>query len=141
MAKKSSHGYEIGKIEMINEIRYYMSDNQILRNYGNGIKLYKKIKPELNMQDIYNKHLKGLRDYDNNHPCMVEYNNLLFKYGLNKRVFLHNMVKQLWDDPDGLCSELSEVYDSRLQFNFTNYDCIELCNAYNRMIIENKKTL
>jgi hypothetical protein len=139
MAKKSSHGTEIGKIELIDEIRYYMSDGKILRNYGGGIKLFRKINPGVDITDHYNKTIARIKEFDKLHPCFMAYNKELMQFGLQKRIYLNRMIKELYNDPDGLYSELSEVYDSRLQFNFTLDDCIDLCKKYNVALLEAKQ--
>ena len=46
MAKLSSHGAEVGRIEFATSAKAYMADGKILKNIGFGWKLYGKCKVE-----------------------------------------------------------------------------------------------
>jgi hypothetical protein len=138
MAKLSAHDV-IGKIDYMYKTIAYCEDKKVLVNYGDGYKVYGKIKPDIMPIDAYNQALKKQAEFLKNHPCYNNYRKFLHSLsGLNKRFMIHQAVKELHNDSDSLFSSFDDFSWSSSYPHLELDDCAELCKLYNTMITESK---
>ena len=139
MAKVNSHGQILGRIEQITKTFQYNTDGTVLINYGTGTwKLYGKVKSNLTPQEAYKimseKHSKN----ENENPFYSKYLSKLIEYCGLKRGRIHEVIKSMPNDIDGVWSEITDYmnYDMpKLSIEEVN----ELCMLYNLMIEERKE--
>jgi len=135
MANLKNHGSLIGKIEYLTYTTAYMSDRHILKNYGQGWKLYRKVKAELNPRDIYLKNLAKVTERESLYPLSKEYKHKLIKYSGLQRSIVHAAIESMSDDPDGIYS----AFDYDYKINLTIEECTELCKLYQLAIAQEKE--
>jgi len=109
MAKLSAHGTEIGRLNFTTYSKAYMSDGKILKNHGQGWKLYGKAKgtPE----EAWKAACATREEFARTHPAMMAYRKELHSMaGMGKAWKLHAAVELLGDDVDGIWSEACDGY-------------------------------
>lgn len=113
MATLQAHGREIGRIEFPEMRLAYMADGKILRNRGDGWKLFKKVKPGVDPREAYRLRLAAREDAVRRNPTYGLYIRELTKLAgsLECRARLHMMIEMMPTDPDGIWSELADGYD------------------------------
>lgn len=113
MAKLSAHGAEIGRIEYPHMRLAYMTDGAVLRDSGDGWKLYRRVKEGVNPQQAYRAKLEARKTAVQRNPCYALYLEKLCKLAgsLECRARLHLMIEIMPTDPDGIWSELADGYD------------------------------
>lgn len=132
MATLKAHG-EIGQIQYLTYRIACCADGKILKNSGDGWKLYRKIiNPAVTPEENYQKKLAKFEDYENNRPRYVEFRDAFHgavPFGDRWRVMA--ALELLSDDPDGLWSTVNELHD---EYPFEEIEA--LCQAYNLMMNE-----
>ena len=109
MATLSKHGMEVGRIELLTSRLSFCEDGKILRNQGQGWKLYKKMKAGFSIQDAFLKHKAHQDKILAERPCYAHYKKLFCQlFSFSDRYFINEAIALLGDDVDGLWSELSD---------------------------------
>ena len=138
MAKLSAHGTQIGEVKLLTKTKRYFSDGKILINYGDGWKLFGKVKPGMDPGEVSKtaeeKQKEGLRI----RPLYAKYFKLLHKSaGMNLRSKLHTAVSMMPEDPDGAWACLDDEWNCRGKWTFEDINA--LCLAYLDAIEEQKR--
>ena len=132
MATLKKHG-EIGQLEYLTYKLAYCEDGKILRNCGNGWKLYKKlIDPAINMTDYYQERLAKRNDKIANNPFYADFKKLFHDtVPFTDRSRVMSAIELL---SDGAWSEVNLFRD---EYSFD--DMQTLCKAYNLLMAEQKE--
>lgn len=139
MAKLSAHGQEIGRVKFMGYVKAYMSDGAILKNYGDGWKLTGKVKSTLTPQQAFENQIKLQEENDSLNPGRKQYRDMLFSLGgIGKAGKLHMAVSLMYDDPDGVWSEVCDGYGDNVHADID--EICELCDLY-RTALESKGKL
>lgn len=133
MAKLKAHGYELDRREYPAQRVAVMSDGHIMRDYGSGWKLWKKLKPGIDAKD-YAKRIRA--QYDAHPPVFHAYvKALMDATDIKHRSFLHEAVRLMPTDPDGVWSEFNDFwYGNEVDLD----DCVKLCRLYQEAIRESE---
>jgi len=121
MAKLSAHGAEVGRINFTTYAKAYMADGAILKNYGQGWKLYGKCKvsPEQAFSVAKEKHDSFMRE----RPALAEYRKELHALaGMGKAWKLHAALELLGDDVDGVWSEACDGYGDNVHADISEVE-------------------
>jgi hypothetical protein len=128
MAKLSAHGEEIGRINYTTYAKAYMADGKILKNYGQGWKLYGKCK--VSPQEAYAVAKAKQDAVFSVRPCLAAYRKELHSLaGMSKAWKLHAAVELLGDDVDGIWSEACDGYGDNVHADVDEVG--ELVRLYN----------
>ena len=131
MARLSAHGRELFRAEYLTMRVSHRSDGHLLRNIGNGWKVWKKCKATANPEAVADRAKARLSERENRERLYFEFQRLLFDLvPFRARFLVVTAMDLLPDDPDGLYSELSGTinrypYDTELSLE----DCVDLCRA------------
>lgn len=129
MAKLSAHGQEIGRIRYTTHTLAFFPDGKILRNYGQGWKLYRKCKPDKNPVDVYNRCVEKQQQAFAERPAFAAYRKILDSLtGMKTAWKVHEAVKVMPQDPDGVWSETCDGYGENCSASLD--EVIELCKAW-----------
>ena len=111
MAKLSAHGSELGRLAFTTYSLAYMSDGKILKNGGNGWKLYKKCAPGVTPERAFASAQARRAEFADAHPCLMAYRKELHSIaGMGKAWKLHTAIELLGNDVDGIWSEACDGY-------------------------------
>lgn len=111
MATIYKHGGEVGRIEKLTFSMLFCADGKVLRNHGDGWKLWRKLKPDVEggpagafkrCSDEYNAKLRD-------GWAFAHWRDLVHEFPLRKRALVVEAVRLLPADPDGLWSELEDM--------------------------------
>ena len=136
MATLSKHGEELGRIELLTSKIAYFSDGKILRNNGNGWKLYRKVKPGVDPMEAFQARVAAQAQFLDVRPCFVEFKRLFHSmFSFSHRYMAKTGLEMLGNDADGLWSELNDM---------AHIDCdiselVELCRLYEASCEEAKE--
>lgn len=131
MAKLSAHGKMIGELLYLTYKKAYFEDGTILKNSGNGWKVYGKVKPEYTPEDAYNLGKKKQEAFLAKHPAYAEYKSTLHDaVGFKNAWKLHTAIELMYDDPDGVWSDAGDS----LGLSFSEVHA--LCKLYSRAMKE-----
>ncbi len=125
MARLKSHGIELDRREYPTYRVAVMSDGNIMRDSGSGWKLWRKIKPGVDI----NKYAQESRAKYDSHPAVIDAYIKAIKeaVSIQYRAILHRAVQLMPTDPDGVFSEVNEFhFDSIVDLS----DCVTLCRLY-----------
>lgn len=108
MAKLKSHGEELFRIDLTTCRQAYFSDGNILRDYGDGWKLYRKLKLGIDATE----HAKKRKEFfDNQDSAQADFRRAMvneWKKPIDRaRVF--TVIQMLGNDLDGCWSELDDA--------------------------------
>ena len=133
MAKLKAHGIELDRREYPSSRVAVMSDGNIMRDYGQGWKLYKRLKPDATCSiQEYATNVRA--KYDARPAIFHEYvKALMDAVPLTNRGRLHTAVSLMPNDPDGVWSELDSPFSGPL---VDLDDCVKLCRIYSAAISE-----
>lgn len=127
MAKLSAHGKELDRREYPSFRVAVMGDGHILRDNGQGWKLWKQIKPDV---DPVGYAAKVRAQYDARPAIFHEYIKALrAAVSLEFRGRLHVLVELMPNDPDGVTVEFNDstrYSDSGIDLD----EAVELCRIY-----------
>lgn len=126
MARLKAHGIELDRREYATQRVAVMSDGNIMRDFGTGWKLWKRLKVGVDPKEYAAK-------------CRASYNALpefFHDYvktlkdatGLPFRSRLHELVKVMPSDPDGVYSEFNDHTYGGDTVDLD--DCVKLCRLY-----------
>lgn len=129
MATLSAHGTEIGRIVTITQTKAYMSDRTVLINYGSGWKIKGKLKAELTPQVAFDNAKARNAEKEAMRPAYMAYVRELHSIsGQNARARLHETIKLMPDDCDGVWSECCDGYGDNVHADVD--DIAKLCRLY-----------
>ena len=135
MATLSKHGEEIGRLELLTSKVAYYSDGKILRNQGNGWKLFRKVKPGVNVNEAFHHRLSSQSEFAAQRPAFIEFKRQLHAIAsFQDRYMVKAALEMLANDPDGLWSELNDM----LRISCGVDEVVNLCRAYEASIQESK---
>lgn len=124
MAKLSAHGTELARRETPTVRIAVMSDGQIMRNYGQGWKLWRRVKAGVDITAYaakFDQHTIEIM------PELQRYvATLIDACDLEHRARLHTTISLMPSDPDGVWSELNDYSGYTLDLN----DICRACRAY-----------
>ena len=135
MATLNKHGSEIGRIDFITYSKAYMTDGTILKNGGQGWKIYGKIKQGFKPEQVYQNKLNKFNEINHNSPMLALYRKELHKLtNIKNRWFVHNAIELMPDDPDGVWATLNDDYFRQDVFSIE--EIVNLCKLYNQAQLE-----
>lgn len=133
MATLSKHGVEVGRLEKLTCKIAYFSDGKILRNCGDGWKLWRKCKPGVDPAAAFQARKQGHDKFIEQRPCYAEFKRLLHSFcSFSHRYMVYTVLQSLANDPDGVWSELNDM----LQISCGIEEVVELCQAYEASCLE-----
>jgi hypothetical protein len=110
MAKLSAHGIEIGRIEYLTKRVAAFEDGKLLANYGDGWKLWKRVKDGADPRENFKRRVDNLRECEEACPAWAEYKRALHSdFSLSERSLVHTAVQMMPSDPDGCWVELQDM--------------------------------
>jgi hypothetical protein len=125
MAKLSAHGLELARRETPNSRIVVMSDGKLLRNYGQGWKLWKRVKDGVDPVEYakgFNERTKMIS------PEIQAYIKALVNAcDLEHRLYLNTSIELSGHDPDGVWSDMESRGD---WYSIDLEDIIRCCKAY-----------
>ena len=123
MARLKSHGVELARRETPTSRIAVMSDGHILRNQGDGWKLWKKVKPGVDVVGFAERFEANTRSI----PELVHAytRSLMDAVDLAHRWKLHHLITLMPEDVDGIWSQLDD-YGYHPEFG----DIKRACEAY-----------
>ena len=137
MAKLSARGRtELLRRESFTYREALMSDGNMLRNYGHGWKQQSKIKSHLTPTEAAAIIRRNDDELKRSRPRRADYVHLLTGYPLPDRYKIHESIRLMPNDCDGVWSTLTDTFSP---VNVTVEDCVELCAAFNAMVAEKKE--
>jgi len=126
MAKLSAHGEKLDQLEYAGFRLALMADGKILKNYGDGWKLYKSTKPGVNVREhmakkreLYNQKMAECPAY----ASLVK--GLAALFPMKSRHMVKVAIEMMPDDPDGVWSSI-EDYGMSVGID----EVVELCRNY-----------
>lgn len=126
MAVLSKHG-EIGQIEKLAHKVAYCSDGQILRNQGDGWKVWKKLKPGFVPAESFERSKANYAQKLHERPAFAAWRSTLHDLvSFSQRYMVVTVISAMPQDPDGVWSECNDI----LQIDLSIDDCVQLCRAY-----------
>lgn len=139
MATISKHG-EIGQIEYLAYRACYCEDGQILRNQGDGWKVWKKLKPEF-MSDpkgAFERASHRQSDKLRERPAFRAWRDTLHELvAFRHRWFVVETIRMMPSDPDGVWSTFDDHKFMGVELDLD--DCVKLCRAYESACAEAKE--
>lgn len=137
MAKLSVHGQELLRVELMTSRLSFRSDGHVLRNYGSGWKLWKRLKPKTNPEEHVKKRGKLIAKKDASMPCYVAFRSEMHSIiKLEDRSLVLRAIQLMPDDPDGCWSELC---DNWYGIGLSPDEIVNLCRLYNASQIETEQ--
>ncbi len=133
MATIYKHGAEIARFSYLTYDVLVMSDGKLLRNQGDGWKLWRKCKADSTPAQVAQVRQAKVEGVKQTHPCFSEYKRMLHaEVCLRNRAIVHEIISSMPQDADGCYSELSDhgFWHGSLD------DMVELCRAFQAMEIE-----
>jgi hypothetical protein len=139
MAVLSKHGAELYRYEGLSYKLSFRSDGQIMRDNGQGWKLWKRVKQGVSVEDYAARQQAKHAEMDRNKPAFAEFRSLLHDLvAFKARYWVVSAIELMPDDPDGCCTELSEgpmrYSDTAPELDLD--DCVKLCRAYKAALLE-----
>lgn len=109
MAKLSSNGQEIGRIETLTGVLSYRTNGQILKNSGGGWKRFKHVKSGVDPVAHFHKRVEDMKKLLVENPAYATYRRLLHEnFPVSKRTEADLVLGLLGDDYDGAWSEFED---------------------------------
>lgn len=124
MAKLSAHGVELARRETPNSRIAVMSDGQIMRNYGQGWKLWKKLKPGVDAVQYAAKFKAKTEAIPREVQSYISA--LIDACDLEHRARLNMAIELMPNDPDGVWSEFDNYEGYELDLD----DIVKACRCY-----------
>ena len=145
MATLNKHGVKLAEIERLTSKVAYMSDGKILRNQGDGWKLYRHVKPGVDIAEHAASQTQRYADHLSARPmlaaCLRPTDRQAYRKALHDCVcfsqpyMVSSVLEMLANDPDGVWSELNDMLHIPIDLD----DCVELCRAYESAAEESKR--
>lgn len=108
MAKLSAHGIELARFENLRARIAYFADGHILRNSGDGWKLWRKIKPGFTSESAIESRKKLIEEHKTTRPCFSEFRKRMIEEfpSLESRTKALLALEMIGNDIDGCWSEM-----------------------------------
>jgi hypothetical protein len=133
MATLSKHGAELLRLEYFTASVSYREDGNILRNTGNGWKLYRKVNPGVNPVENANAARIRWQERNEKYPTLAIFRKILSKYGPHARNLIYTTLQLMPTDPDGVWSNCDD-YGYRVDLS----DLVELSRLFEPAMAELK---
>ena len=112
-----------------------MSDGVILKNYGEGWKIYGKCQPGTEPKEVYGKAVERQNKMLAERPAFAAYRKALHDMaGVCKRWQLQAAISLMPDDPDGVWSEACDGWRNIVSADLD--EVVELCQLFRAAISE-----
>lgn len=126
MATIYKHG-EIGQIERVAYKLCFCADGKILRNDGDGWKLWRTLKPGVDPREHYEKAKANYAAKLQEKPAFAEWRTLFHNtFAFCHRYMALTVISSMPQDPDGVWSELNDY----LNISIGVEEVVEVCRAY-----------
>lgn len=115
----------------------YCSDGVVLIDRGWGWKKFSTLKPGFDWKDVAKRKQDSVNDFYYKKPAFAELVYWLDEHvpSYKKRAYLKTALETLYDDPDGLWSELNDhSYHDVPHLDLS--DVLELCRRYKAALVE-----
>lgn len=134
MATLYKHG-ELGQIERVAYKVAYCLDGKILRNQGDGWKLWKALKPGIDAREHFEKAKANYAAKLAEKPAFAEWRKLFHDtFSFTNRYMALTVISSMPQDPDGVWSELNDY--CRISCGID--EVVEVCRAYQAAELESK---
>lgn len=139
MARLSKHG-ELGQIEKLDHKLAFCADGQILRNQGDGWKMWMKLKPGIDPVEHYNRKVAMYKDKLANNPAFAHWRELMHAtIPFSLRFITRQAISLMPGDSDGVCSEVNDFACLNGGVEIISFEeAAQLCSAY-RLACEEAK--
>lgn len=135
MAKLSAHGAKLGELDYLTQRVAFMSDGKILRNCGDGWKLYRTVKPGIDPATHWQARKARFESNRLTKPDWYAYRAALHDCAsFSERYLVHACLEMLSNDPDGVWSELNDHAGIHLDID----ECVQLCRLFDAAVAESK---
>ena len=135
MATLSKHGEKLTEIERLASKIAYMSDGTILRNHGDGWKLWRKVKPGVDVAAHAKERAESYEKFLMERPAFAAYREALHKtVCFSQRYLVKEVLSMFANDPDGVWSELNDMANVPIDVD----ECVELCGLHEAASAETK---
>lgn len=131
MARLSKHG-ELGQIEKLDHKLAYCSDGQVLRNNGDGWKVWRKLKPGIDPVSHFHQAQTKYAEKLANNPAFRHWRELFHAaFPFRLRFMALQAISLMPDDSDGVCSEINDFACLNGGVELINFqEAADLCSAY-----------
>lgn len=139
MATISKHG-EIGQIERVAYKVCYCRDGQILRNDGDGWKVWKRLKPEFAHDPVgaFERAKAKYQEKLSTRPAFAAWRSLMHELvAPRNRNMVLTTISSMPQDSDGVWSTLDDY--NFMGIDLSIEDCVQLCRAYESAQAEARK--
>lgn len=134
MATLYKHG-ELGQIERVAHKVAYCLDGKILRNQGDGWKLWKTLKPGVDAREHFEKATANYAAKLADKPCFAEWRKLFHEtFSFSNRYMALTVISSMPQDPDGVWSELNDCGGITCGID----EVVAVCRAYQAAELESK---
>lgn len=124
-----SRGKEVGRFEGLTYRKAYFENGDILINRGNGWKEFAKVKAGFNTEEVLRNKLTHQKHFLEINPAYAAYRKALHEVAcLGKRWMLHEAIKLMPSDPDGVWSEVGDGSCDKLDLSIN--EVCDLCKLY-----------
>ena len=136
MATLYKHGAEIGRLEYLTYNVAVMADGKLLRNRGDGWKLWRKCKDGINPADAFAARKAAVTRKEQECPTYAWYKHELHaKFPLKTRFLAHTVITSMPQDPDGCWSEFNDMVGHSIDLDTV----VSLCRAWQSAEMEVKE--
>lgn len=136
MATLSKHGEQLAVVERLTSKVAYMSDGKILRNQGNGWKMYRRVRPGVDPVEHAKQAQANYAKLLEERPALAAYRKALHAVASNgSRWLVNETLNMLANDPDGVWSELNDHANIAIGVD----ECSELCRLHEAASAETKR--
>jgi len=134
MATLYKHG-ELGQIERVAHKVAYCLDGKILRNQGDGWKLWKALKPGIDAREHFEKAKANYAAKLSEKPAFAEWRKLFHDtFSFTNRYMALTVISSMPQDPDGVWSELNDMLNISCGID----EIVAVCRAYEAAELESK---
>jgi hypothetical protein len=135
MATISKHGEEFLRIERLADKIAYFSDGKILRNQGNGWKLWRKVKPGVDLVAHAAERKAFSERWQSERPAYTAFKREFHAIvSFSERYMFLTLLQTLANDPDGVWVEANDM----LRISIGVEECCDLCRLYEAYAAECK---
>lgn len=140
MATLYKHG-EIGQVERLAYRLAYCEDGNILRNDGDGFKMWKRLRKEINPQAAFERAKEKYAEKLATFPCFAAWRSefhALIPFKLRNLAL--SVISMMPQDPDGVWSELNDFCSMQGDGDLLSVeDACNLCRLYEAARLEGKE--
>lgn len=138
MATLYKHG-ELGQIERVSYKLAYCADGKILRNQGDGWKLYRTVKPGIDPREHFEKCKANYEQKLRECPAFAAWRSLFHRtFSFSRRYLALSVISSMPQDPDGVWSELNDYAFGSSNGEYGIDEIVQVCRAYQAAEAESK---